>query len=378
MIYLDNHATTQCDPRVLNAMMPFFLQKYANPSSQIHHMGREASQAIEKARSQVAHLIGSEPEEILFTSSATESNNLVILGLAKENNKGLKNLLCSSIEHKSILAPYSFLKKEGYSPIVLPVDELGRLKEDSLSTYMNEETLLVSIQYANNEIGTIQNIPYLSQLVHEQGLLLHCDAVQAAGKIPIDVVKWDIDFLSISSHKMYGPKGIAALYIKGGVKNSLLKPILYGGEQESGLHPGTLNVPSIVGFGEACNIASKEMQIDATRLSNLRNFLEFELKKNIPNIKINGDITNRLPNNSNITFPGKDAETLILSMPDFAISTGSACNSGAQEPSYVLNAIGLSHDEANCTIRVGLGRFNNQDEITTFIKTVIDKLRVSL
>ena len=375
MIYLDNHATTPCDPRVLEAMTPYFLEKFANPASEIHRMGREARKAVDKARDQVANLIGAEPNEILFTSSATEANNIVILGLAKAYKSSPKNkLLCSAIEHKSILAPCQYLKSEGFEPIHLPVDGLGHVKMEIARKEINNQTLIVSIQAANNEIGTIQDVPSLSELSHESGSCFHCDAAQAAGKIPVDVNNWNVDYLSISAHKMYGPKGIAALFIRDGVGNSSIKPLFYGGEQEFGLRPGTLNVPLIVGFGEACDIAFKEMEVESKKLSDLRDLFESNLFSNIDAIRKNGDASNRLPNNSSLTFLGIDAEALIMSMPDIALSTGSACNSGAQDPSYVLKAIGLSHEEANNTLRIGLGRFNTRDEILAASKIFIKSI----
>ena len=372
MIYLDNHATTPCDPRVLEAMTPYFLEKFANPASEIHRMGREARKAVDKARDQVANLIGAEPNEILFTSSATEANNLVILGLAKAyKGNPRKKMACSAIEHKSILAPCQYLKDEGFELTFLPVDGLGHVKKEIICKEINSQTLLVSIQAANSEIGTIQDVSSLCDLTHESGSFFHCDAAQAAGKIHIDVNNWNVDFMSISAHKMYGPKGVAALFIKGGVGNSSIKPLFYGGDQELGLRPGTLNVPLIVGFGEACDIALKNMDIESKRLSELRDSFETNLLSNVNAVRRNGDVSNRLPNNSSLTFQGIDAEALIMSMPDIALSTGSACNSGAQEPSYVLKAIGVSHEDANSTLRIGFGRFNASDEILAASKTFI-------
>lgn len=364
MIYLDNHATTPCDPRVVEAMLPYFSERYANPASEIHRMGREARIAVEKARKQVAELVGAESEEIIFTGSATESNNLAILGLALSPETQYRNhIFASSIEHKSVISPCRVLEQRGFDFKILAVDKSGHVIKERADEVLDDHSLLVSIQAANNEIGTIQNIKTLSGIVHECGGLFHCDAAQAVGKIPIDVQVLNIDLMSISAHKMYGPKGIGALYIRGGGGNSKLKPILYGGDQEFGLRAGTLNVPLIVGFGEACRIADSEMKEEAKRLSLIRDELEAKLIYNVPGIKINGDLKNRLPNNSSITLLGIDAESLIMSLPDIALSSGSACNSGAQEPSYVLKAIGLSYDEAKSTFRIGLGRFNTSTEI---------------
>ena len=364
MIYLDNHATTPCDPRVVEAMLPYFSERFANPSSEIHQMGRDARQAVEKARAQVACLIVAESEEILFTSSATESNNLALLGLARAAGTNHRAQLAdSAIEHKSVIAPCQALESEGFKAISIPVDHLGRVNTEAYRALLSDQLLVVSIQSANNEIGTIQDISTLASLAHEHGAFFHCDAVQAVGKVPVNVDAFGVDFLSMSAHKMYGPKGVAALYLRGGVSRSVLKPLLYGGDQESGLRPGTLNVPLIVGFGEACRIALEVMKDETIRIGKMRDMLESELLTAIPGLKRNGDLSNRLPNNSSLTFPGVDAEALIMSMPELALSTGSACNSGAQEPSYVLRAIGLSHEDSQCTLRIGLGRFSRHDDI---------------
>jgi len=378
MIYLDNHATTPCDPRVVEAMMPFFSERFANPASEIHQMGRDARQAVEKARAQVAHLISAEPEDVLFTSSATESNNLVLLGLARAAKKTSRTTLAfSAIEHKSVLMPCRALESEGFKALAIPVDSVGRVDSTAYQSILSDELLVVSIQAANNEIGTIQDIQTLAGLAREHGAMFHCDAAQAAGKIPIDVDLWDVDFLSMSAHKMYGPKGIAALYVRGGVSRSILKPILYGGDQEGGLRPGTLSVPLIVGFGETCQLAGKLMNDDAIRIAGMRDSIESELLAAIPELKRNGDLSNRLPNNSSLTFPGVDAEALILSLPDLALSTGSACNSGAQEPSYVLTAIGLSHEVAQCTLRIGLGRFSTAGDIAKATELILEIIKTS-
>lgn len=249
MIYLDNHATTPCDPRVLDAMLPYFSKDFGNPSSAFHRMGRSAKNAVEKARAQVAGLIGAQPDEVIFTGSATESNNIAILGLARAAKETRHRCLAfTAIEHKSVLTPCRALESEGFKTIVIPVDNVGRVDVGAYRSILNEQILVTSIQAANNEIGTIQDIPVLASMAHEHGALFHCDAAQATGKIPVDVEILGVDFLSMSAHKMYGPKGIAALYIRGGVSRTVLKPLLYGGDQESGLRPGTLNVPLIVGF----------------------------------------------------------------------------------------------------------------------------------
>ena len=364
MIYLDHHATTPCDPRVVEAMLPFFSVRFGNPSNEIHSMGREARQAVDRARNQIAQLIGAQPEEIVFTSSATESNNLAILGLARSGKThGRQKVVHSAIEHKSVLETCHALTPEGFEAFSLPVDAAGHVDADGYRSALNEQILLVSIQAANNEIGTIQKISLLSEWAHERGSVFHCDAAQAVGRIPVNVDTLGVDLLSVSAHKMYGPKGIAALYIRGGASRSGFKPLQYGGSQEWGLRPGTLNVPLIVGFGEACRMAGEIMAVESVRTAQLRDKLEMELLAAIPSLKRNGDLKDRLPNNSSLTFPDLDAESLIMSMPELALSTGSACNSGAQDPSYVLRAIGLSHEEAQCTLRIGLGRFSTDTEV---------------
>jgi len=373
MIYLDNHATTPCDPRVVEVMLPYFSERFANPSSAIHQMGRVARQAVDKARAQVAQLIGAEPEEILFTSSATESNNLALLGLARAaKGTSRKRLVFTEIEHKSVLMPCRALESEGFTAVPLPVDSVGRVRREVYDSAMRDDVLVVSIQAANNEIGTIQDISTLSRSAHTLGVLFHCDAAQAVGKIPVDVEVWGVDLLAMSAHKMYGPKGIAALYIRGGISRSNLKPFLYGGNQESGLRPGTLNVPLIAGFGEACRLAGEFMKDEAVRIATMRDTMESELVAAMPGLKRNGDLSNRLPNNSSLTFPGVDAEALILSMPELAISTGSACNSGAQDPSYVLRSIGLSHEDAGCTFRLGMGRFTIPSDCAIAARIISD------
>jgi cysteine desulfurase len=352
-------------------MLPFFSVRFGNPSNEIHSMGREARQAVDRARYQVAQLIGAQPEEIIFTSSATESNNLAILGLARSGKShGRSKVVHSSIEHKSVLEACHALTSEGFEASSVSVDMAGHVDADGYRSALNGQVLLVSIQAANNEIGTIQRISALSERAHEHGAVFHCDGAQAVGKIPINVDTLDVDLLSVSAHKMYGPKGIAALYIRGGASRTGFKPLQYGGNQEWGLRPGTLNVPLIVGFGEACRIAAEVMTVESARTASLRDRLESALLAALPSLKRNGDLTNRLPNNSSLTFPGLDAESLIMSMPELALSTGSACNSGAQDPSYVLRAIGLSHDDAQGSLRVGVGRFNTVVEMNVAIKEI--------
>ena len=313
----------------------------------------------------MAQLIGSSPSEIIFTSGATESNNLAILGLAKGLKKHTerKRILTTKIEHKAVLEPCQELQKEGYELLYLPVDSSGTVDLEVAKTLITDNTLLVSVQVASNEIGTIQPIAELAELVHAHGAVFHTDAAQAVGKIPVDVEAWDVDLLSISAHKLYGPKGVGALYLRGGKNGLPVEPLWLGGGQEGGIRSGTVNVPGVVGLGKACELCRQALLKDHKRLQTLRDRFEYELMEVIPAVKRNGNLANRLPNNSSLTLPVIDAEALIVNMPELAISTGSACTSGALEPSHVLQAIGLSREEGYSTLRIGLGRFTTQDDM---------------
>jgi cysteine desulfurase len=369
MIYLDNHATTPCDPRVIEKMTPFFGEAFGNPSSSVHRYGQIALQAVEESRHAVAALIHSEAREVVFTSGATESNNLAILGSA-QSVAGRNRIITSSIEHLSVLGPSKFLQSQGLEVVIAPVDHQGQIDMDFLKDAITENSLLVSVQAANNEIGTIQPINEISRLAHESGAIMHCDAAQALGKIPVDVHTWDVDLLSLSSHKIYGPKGVGALYLRGGTNGCRIKPILFGGGQENEFRPGTLNVPGIVGLGTACTISNQSMPEESDRIELLRNDLERGLMASKTAIARNGSLESRLPGNSSLTIQGIDAEALIANTPRLGLSTGSACASGAPEPSHVLLAIGLSRQEAYSTIRLGLGRFNTAAEMSQIISTI--------
>ena len=374
IIYLDNHATTCCDPMVIETMQPFFSENFGNPSSNVHELGRLADSAIESSRAMVAHFIGAHHREIIFTSGATESNNLAILGLARGSEDSRKKIITSPIEHKSVLNATNYLEKKDFKIVELPVDSAGKVKLDIAAGEIDHTTLMVSIQAANNEIGTIQAIKELVEIAHDKGAFFHCDAAQALGKIPVNVRDWGVDMLSMSAHKMYGPKGIGALYLKDGPYNLPIEPILWGGEQEHGLRSGTLNVPGIVGFGKACELCEFNLYNEEKRITNLRDKLEVELARQ-HDVTFNGAIDDRLPGNSNITLPGLDAEALIINMPYLAISTGSACTSGAPEPSQILMAIGLSREEAYSSIRIGLGRFSTLDDIELAIVDISDAIK---
>lgn len=375
MIYLDYHATTPCDPRVVQAMIPFFFEDFGNPSSSIHRIGRAAEKAVLKARENVASLISAEPKEVIFTSGSTESNNLALFGLANGNTTARRRIVTTCIEHKAILEPCKELQKRGYEIVFLPLSREGVVDLDQARSLINEQTLLVSVQLASNEIGTIQPLAEIAEIAHEKGAFVHTDAAQAVGKIPVDVQQLDVDLLSISSHKLYGPKGVGALFIRGSSYALPIKPLFLGGGQENGLRPGTLNVPGIVGFGEACRLCQIELPEEAKRLRSMRDLFESQLKKAIPTARLNGALNQRLPNNSNITFCGIEAEALIANMPQLAISTGSACTSGALEPSHVLIGIGMSREEAYQTIRIGVGRFTTKDDIEQALAIMINTIR---
>jgi len=363
-IYLDYNATTPCDQRVLEKMLPFFTEYYGNPSNGFHKQGRITARYVEVAREQIAALIGANQKEIIFTAGATESNNLAIFGITRSgSNNGRNRIVTSAIEHKSVLNPCHKLQEEGYEVIYLPVDSQGCVDLDAAKEAINANTLLVSVQFANNEIGSIQPIKEISEIAHDRGALLHCDAAQAAGKVKLDVHDLGVDLLSVSAHKLYGPKGIGALFIAGGVKSIRLEPLIYGGGHESGVRSGTQNVPSIVGFGEACRIVAESLDEESSRIKTLRDELEARLIARIPNMYINGQKGYRLPNTSSMTFPGIDADALLFSLPDVMMGNGSACNSGAIEPSHVLQAIGVNREDAYSTIRASLGRFTTSEDI---------------
>lgn len=372
-IYLDYNATTPCDPRVVEKMLPYFNEFYGNPANGLHMQGRLAAKAVDAARGQVANFISARPHEIVFTSGATESDNLAILGVARIHRGEKRNrIVTSAVEHKAVLLACKKLQEEGFDVIFLPVDKEGRVLLDKAKDVINKNTLLVSIQGANNEIGTIQPVAQIAEFAHNNGALFHCDAAQAVGKIPVSIDKWDVDMLSISAHKLYGPKGIGALFVRGGSSAIPIEPIWYGGGQENGLRSGTSNVPSIIGFGEACNICAEDLSKEANRIQGMREFLESELLSKIEHLRINGSNAERLPNTSSLTFPGIDSDALILNAPEIMIGTGSACTSGAIEPSHVLTAIGLSREDANSTVRISLGKFTTIQDITKTIKMLVD------
>jgi len=363
-IYLDNQATTPCDPRVLAVMLPWFTENFANPHSAEHAMGRAAEAAVETARGQVAALVGAEPREIVFTSGATESNNIAIKGAARHARRvgdARKRVITLATEHKCVLESVADLAEDGFDPVVLPVRRDGTLDPERLAEALSVPSLLVSIMAVNNETGVIQNLAELAPIVKQAGALLHVDAAQAAGKIAIDLGV-GIDLLSISGHKIYGPKGVGALYVRRRPR-ARVAALFSGGSQERGLRSGTLPAPLIVGLGEACRIAQAEMTADNVRIAELRDRLLVRLSAALPGLRLNGHATWRIAGNLNLTFPSGTASGVMAANPDICVSTGSACSSAAVEPSYVLRAMGLDEAEASRTLRIGIGRFTSPAEI---------------
>ncbi len=364
-VYLDNHATTPVDPRVLEKMLPWFTEKFGNPHSSSHAFGRDAAEAVEHARSQVAELIGAEAREIIFTSGATESNNMAIKGAAlfEKRHRGKRlRVVTVATEHKCVIESVRSLEDEGFETVFLPVGAGGLVDMDRLDAAVDENTLLVSVMAANNEIGVLQPIAEIGTLARERGALFHTDAAQAVGKVPVDVEADTIDLMSISGHKIYGPKGIGVLYVRRRPR-ARIEPLFSGGGQERTLRSGTLAPPLVVGIGEACALAGAEMTREAERLGGLRDHLLHGLEQRVGGVRLNGDAERRLPGNLNVAFEGVDALRLIEFLPDLAVSTGSACTSAVVEPSYVLRAIGLSDVEAGSSVRAGLGRFTTPEEI---------------
>jgi cysteine desulfurase len=371
-IYMDNHATTPLDPRVLEAMIPFFTEKFGNAASRNHSFGWEAEAAVENAREQIAKLIGATAKEIIFTSGATESNNLAIKGIAEMYKERGNHIITQATEHKAVLDTCKRLEKYGYRVTYLPVKADGLIDIEDLKRAMDDKTILVSIMMANNEIGVVQPVAEIGKLCHERGILFHTDGVQAAGKIPIDVNTMSIDALSLSAHKLYGPKGVGALYVRRRNPRVQISSQIDGGGHERGMRSGTLNVPGIVGFGKACEIAREEMESEIKRLSKLRDKLKAKLEGSLDYIHVNGTMEHRLPGNLNVSFVYVEGESLLMGINEIAVSSGSACTSATLEPSYVLKALGLGDDVAHSSIRFGLGRFNNEAEVDYVADKLID------
>jgi len=377
-IYLDNHATTPLDPRVLDAMMPYLTGKFGNAASRGHSFGWAAEEAVEEARAQVAQLIHASPKEIVFTSGATESNNLAIKGVAEACRAKGNHIITQATEHKAVLDTCTRVEKSGCEVTYLPVGSGGRIDLDALRAEITPKTILISVMYANNEIGTIQPIREIGKIAKECEVLFHVDAAQALGKIPIDVEADGIDLLSVSAHKMYGPKGVGALYVRRRNPQVKLAPLIDGGGHERGMRSGTLNVPGIVGLGEASEICRRELVEESERTRRLRDRLKDGLQNSLEAVSINGSLDHRLPNNLNVSFAFIDGESLLMGINDVAVSSGSACTSANLEPSYVLKAIGVDDELAHSSIRFGIGRFNTAEEIDyviTRVTEVVSRLR---
>lgn len=373
-IYLDYMASTPCDPLVLQVMIPLLVEEFANPSSS-HRAGGRAKRVLEQAREECAAAIFCEPYELAFTSGATESNNLAILGSAAASDGRRRKIITTLIEHSSVLEPCRYLARKGYELVYCPVDRSGEIDLGALADLIDDKTLLVSVQAGNNEIGTLQPISSIGQLARSVGALFHCDASQAFGKISLSAEEMCIDLFSLSGHKTYGPKGVGALYVRGGTETGSLEPLYYGGGQEYGLRPGTPNVPAIAGFGCACRLANENMREESRTISALRDLFEHEALKRMPGAKRNGALTNRLPGVTSFTLDGVDADAVIANAPDVILSSSSACNAGALEPSHVLLAIGLTRDAAYSTIRVGFGRFTSSSDVEHAAKFLSDAVR---
>jgi cysteine desulfurase len=374
-IYLDNHATTPLDPRVLDAMMPFFTDQFGNAASRNHSFGWVAEEAVEKARKQIATLIGANAKEIIFTSGATESNNLAIKGVAEMYAERGNHIITAATEHKAVLDTCKRLEKSGCRVTYLPVKQDGLVDLDQLREAITDKTILVSIMYANNEIGVVQPIAEIGKLCKEKGVLFHTDATQAVGKIPVNVIADNVDLLSLSGHKMYGPKGVGALYVRRRNPRVQLTAQMDGGGHERGMRSGTLNVPSIVGLGKACELCGAEMQEEAKRMAELRDRLKDRLLAELDELYINGSMEHRLPNNLNISFAYVEGESLLMGINDIAVSSGSACTSATLEPSYVLKALGAGDDIAHSSIRFGLGRFNTVEHVDYAAEKVISVVK---
>lgn len=372
-IFLDNHSTTPMDPRVLEAMLPYFVEKFGNAASRNHAFGWEAEEAVERARKQIAKLIKADSKEIVFTSGATESDNLALKGVLEMYKEKGTHIITSSTEHRAVLDTAKSLEAKGLATITyLPVDKQGMVNPQDVRNAITDKTILISVMLANNEIGTINPISEIGKIAKEKGVLFHCDATQGVGKIPVDVQSMGIDLMSFSAHKIYGPKGIGALYVRKKNPRVRIAAQMDGGGHERGMRSGTLPVPLIVGFGKACEICEQEMEKESIRLAAMRDRLQDGIMAALEESYLNGHPTNRLPGNLNISFAYVEGESLLMGMKEIALSSGSACTSATLEPSYVLRALGVGTELAHSSIRFGLGRFNTDEEIDYTIKKVIE------
>ena len=372
-LYLDNHATTRMDPRVLEAMVPYFVEKFGNAASRNHAFGWEAEEAVENARKQLARLIHADPKEIVFTSGATESDNLALKGVVEMYREKGDHIITGLTEHRAVLDTAKALEtKRGIKVTYLPVDKTGLVSPDDVRHAITDKTILISIMLANNEIGTINPIKEIGKIAKEKGILFHCDATQGVGKIPVDVQEMGIDLMSFTAHKMYGPKGVGALYVRKKAPRVRIAPMIDGGGHERGMRSGTLPVPLIVGFGKACELCEQEMPTESVRLAKMRDHLQAGIMNSLEEVYLNGHPTQRLPHNLNISFAYVEGESLLMGVKEIALSSGSACTSATLEPSYVLRALGVGSDLAHSSIRFGLGRFNTDEEIDYTIKRIIE------
>jgi cysteine desulfurase len=372
---MDNHATTRVDPRVLDAMLPYFSDNFGNAASRNHEFGWVAEQAVEQAREQIAKLIGATAKEIVFTSGATESDNLAIKGVAEMYREKGDHIITQATEHKAVLDTCKRLEKRGFRVTYLPVQPDGRIDLDDLKRAIDEKTILVSIMHANNEIGVLQPVREIGQLCHERGVLFHTDAVQSVGKVPFNVIEDNIDLASMSGHKIYGPKGVGALYVRRKNPRVQLVAQIDGGGHERGMRSGTLNVTGIVGFGKACEIAMQELPEETAKLIQLRDRLKQQILSNLDEVYVNGSMEHRVPGNLNISFADVEGESLLMGINDIAVSSGSACTSATLEPSYVLKALGTGDELAHSSIRFGIGRFNTMAEVDYVAKRVVETVR---
>ena len=374
-IYLDYHATTPVDPRVLEAMLPFFTRQFGNAASRNHAFGWEAEEAVENARKQVADLIGASAKEVIFTSGATESNNLAIKGVAEMYREKGHHVVTCVTEHKAVIDTCKKLEKQGARVTYLPVQKDGRISLDDLREAITDKTILITIMTANNEIGVLQPIAEIGAIAKEKGILFHTDAVQAVGKIPVNVNELKVDLLSLSGHKMYGPKGVGALFVRRRNPRVLLSEQISGGGHERGMRSGTLNVPGIVGLGKAAELCRTEMAVEGERLRGLRDYLNEQLHRSLDELYVNGSMEHRLPHNLNVSFAYVEGESLLMGINDVAVSSGSACTSASLEPSYVLKALGAGDDLAHSSIRFGLGRFTTKEEVDYVVQKLTSVVR---
>ena len=377
-IYMDYHATTPVDPRAVDAMLPYFTTEFGNAASRNHSFGWAAEEAVDTARQQVAGLIGANAKEIVFTSGATESDNLAIRGVAEMYREKGNHIITCVIEHKAVIDTCKRLEKDGARVTYLPVQKDGRISLDDLERAITGQTVLITIMAANNEIGVVQPIAEIGAIAKERGILFHTDAVQMVGKLPFDVNNLKVDLVSISAHKMYGPKGVGALYVRRRNPRVLLAPIIEGGGHERGMRSGTLNVPGIVGFGKAAELAKQEMTAESQRLRELRDYLNEKLHRQLDEIYVNGSMEHRLPHNLNVSFAYVEGESLLMGISDVAVSSGSACTSASLGPSYVLKALGAGDELAHSSIRFGLGRWTTKEEVDYVadkLTSVVSRLR---